>query len=104
MIFNALDRADLDFSYLSVAPLVAKNPPCRLKSGMRIDFPNHPNSHWQYRPWWLFWRPQFRRRHWRWIVDHRGCECVYYWQYSDYPSIENSPRDQDDIPSSAVAA
>jgi hypothetical protein len=55
---------------------------------MVIDFPNHPVSHWHYTPPWLFWKPKFRRRHWRWIVDYSGCECVYYWQYSNYPSQE----------------
>ncbi len=49
---------------------------------MIIDFPEHPVGEWQATPWWLFWRPSMRRRHWQWVVDHRGCECVYIWQYS----------------------
>jgi hypothetical protein len=49
---------------------------------MRIDFPAHPVGPWQVTPWWLWlWRPWFRRRHWRWVVDHHGCECTYYWEY-----------------------
>jgi len=39
-------------------------------------------SDWQRTPWWLFWRPTWRRYHWRWTVDWRGCECVYAWQYA----------------------
>jgi len=48
---------------------------------MKIDFPDHPVGHWQYTPWWLFWKPRMRRQHWRWTVDDRGCECTFYWQY-----------------------
>ena len=49
---------------------------------MKIDFPDHIISKWQRTPWWLFWKPGWRRYHWRWTVDWRGCECVYAWQYA----------------------
>jgi hypothetical protein len=49
---------------------------------MKIDFPDHPTGEWKRRPWWLFWKPMYRRRHWRWTVDHQGCECTAYWQYA----------------------
>lgn len=29
----------------------------------------------------MFWKPMYRRYHWRWTVDHNGCECSYYWEY-----------------------
>lgn len=48
---------------------------------MKIDFPDHPVGPWLDTPWWLFWKPELRCRHWRWIVDNGGCECVYYWMY-----------------------
>lgn len=48
---------------------------------MVIDFPEHQIGPWQETPRWMFWRPMMRRRHWRWRVDHAGCECTFYWHY-----------------------
>lgn len=48
---------------------------------MKIDFPDHGVGQWRNTPWYLFWKPGRRRLNWRWIVDHRGCECFSYWEY-----------------------
>lgn len=46
-----------------------------------LQLPKHPTSRWKRTPIWMFWKQPFRRKHWRWIVDHRGCHGFYYWQY-----------------------
>lgn len=53
---------------------------------MHINFPEHRIGAWQRTPFWMFWRLSYRRRHWRWCVDHGGCECTYYWQYAKQPA------------------
>jgi hypothetical protein len=50
---------------------------------VRIDFPDHPIGDWQVTPFWLYWKPQLRRRHWRWTYDASGCVCTYYWHYAN---------------------
>ena len=62
---------------------------------MVIDFPNHRVGAWLYTPLLLRFKGRFRRQHWRWTVDHCGCCCTYYWQYSDHPSelpLETAPE------------
>jgi hypothetical protein len=59
---------------------------------MQIDFPDHVISDWQRTPWWLFWKPRWRRYHWRWIVDCRGCECVNAWQYAQRGARPTTPK------------
>lgn len=51
------------------------------RSIMRIDFPTHPVGPWTPTPFWLFWKSPERRRHWQWVVDWRGCNCSFVWQY-----------------------
>jgi len=48
---------------------------------VKIDFPNHQLGPWLIVPVWRFWKGHIRRKHWRWIVDHRGCQCMWYWEY-----------------------
>lgn len=48
---------------------------------MKIDFPDHPKGDILKTPWWLFWKPAYRRRHWCWTIDHKGCNCDFYWQF-----------------------
>jgi len=48
---------------------------------MRIDFPDHEIGPWQRVPWYIRHRGSYRREHWRWVVDHLGCWCGWYWQY-----------------------
>jgi len=51
---------------------------------MVIDFPDHEPGQWGHTPWWLrvFGYQELRRINWRWTVDHNGCYCIHYWEYS----------------------
>jgi hypothetical protein len=53
------------------------------RTTMTIHFPYHAPGNWRPTPLWMFFigRGPRRRRNWRWIVDHNGCECVPYWEY-----------------------
>lgn len=49
---------------------------------MKIDFPDLEIGQWKLTPWWLFWKPAWRRRHWYWTYNWDGCQAKYVWQYS----------------------
>jgi hypothetical protein len=72
---------------------------------MKLDLPDHPVGLWRRTPPWLFWKPRYRRKHWRWLIDHRGCECIYVWEYRWTCSLRDQMTlDSLDPPEGMVAA